>query len=228
MCSRLERLIRLAGRTGDTLIVHDRYGRDVVLMDVDRYETLADTSSFDEYNGGEDEEHEDYEDHEWDSDRWLHDDEEVSEMSERELIDTINHDIGVWRAHQEEVEGRERDGLWEDTLNSEPPFDPFIEDYTHAHDWHKVGDVLKTVPAITHQDSPVSDIEPEDNEFFSHDVSDPVADEPQVEPIGEQQYVNESHDNTRSHIPFVDHSNETNSSKEELSDDEPIFFEEPV
>lgn len=40
--SSLDRLIRLAQRTGDRLIVHDRRGEDVVIMSVDEYEDLLD------------------------------------------------------------------------------------------------------------------------------------------------------------------------------------------
>ena len=42
--SSLDRLIRLARRTGDTLIIHDSVqGRDVVVMDIDAYEALLDS-----------------------------------------------------------------------------------------------------------------------------------------------------------------------------------------
>ena len=39
----LDRLIRLAKKTGDRLIIHDPHGTDIVLMDVDSYEALVDT-----------------------------------------------------------------------------------------------------------------------------------------------------------------------------------------
>jgi hypothetical protein len=38
----IERLVNLAKKTGDTLIIHDpREGRDMVIMDIDRYESFV-------------------------------------------------------------------------------------------------------------------------------------------------------------------------------------------
>lgn len=66
----LDRLINLARRTGDRLIVHQPdKGNDVVIMDVDEYEVLF-------------------------SDR--HD---VRNLSDKQLLDQINRDIAIWRAN---------------------------------------------------------------------------------------------------------------------------------
>lgn len=67
--SSLDRLIALAKRTGDRLIIHDpSSGQDMVILDIDSYERLM--------VGRKD----------------------VRSLSERELLDQINRDIAIWRA----------------------------------------------------------------------------------------------------------------------------------
>lgn len=66
----LDRLIRLAKRTGDRLIVHNPVDEtDVVIMDVDEYEALLDEKQ------------------------------DVRGLSERQLLNQINRDIAIWRAN---------------------------------------------------------------------------------------------------------------------------------
>ena|SRR3989338_2035023 len=66
----LDRLINLARKTGDRLIVHQPdEGTDVVIMSVDEYENFFAESR------------------------------DVRTLSERQLIDKINRDIAIWRAN---------------------------------------------------------------------------------------------------------------------------------
>ncbi len=66
----LDRLINLARRTGDRLIVHQpEKGEDIVIMDVGEYELLMDKRQ------------------------------DVRNLSDRQLLDQINRDIAIWRAN---------------------------------------------------------------------------------------------------------------------------------
>ena len=66
----LDRLIKLAKRTGDRLIVHNPADEiDIVIMDVSEYENLLDEKK------------------------------DVRGLSERELLNQINRDIAIWRAN---------------------------------------------------------------------------------------------------------------------------------
>ena len=67
----LDRLIDLAQKTGDRLIVHDRYSeRDLVILDIDSYEQLIEGKK------------------------------DVRQMTEGQMLDQINRDIAIWRASQ--------------------------------------------------------------------------------------------------------------------------------
>ena len=89
MCS-LDRLIDLAKRTGDRLIIHDPLeGRDVVILDVDEYERLV--------LGKKD----------------------VRSLSSGQLLDQINRDIAAWRANKEMDERWEREEMLEDELRED-------------------------------------------------------------------------------------------------------------
>ncbi|OGH77763.1 MAG: hypothetical protein A2373_01505 [Candidatus Magasanikbacteria bacterium RIFOXYB1_FULL_40_15] len=67
----LNRLINLARRTGDRLIVHQpEKGEDIVIMDVDEYELL------------------------------LNERRDVRNLSDKQLLDQINRDIAIWRANE--------------------------------------------------------------------------------------------------------------------------------
>lgn len=80
--SSLNRLIKLARRTGDRLIVHQPTdGADVVIMDIDEYEML------------------------------LAEKQDVRDLTERQLLNQINRDIAIWRAneHLEEENGYSTD-----------------------------------------------------------------------------------------------------------------------
>ena len=76
--SSLDRLIKLAKRTGDCLIVHNPIDEsDVVIMDVSDYESLLDEKKDGSTSSPRD----------------------VRGLSERELLNQINRDIAIWRAN---------------------------------------------------------------------------------------------------------------------------------
>ncbi|HYE59636.1 MAG TPA: hypothetical protein VEA18_00425 [Candidatus Kapabacteria bacterium] len=92
MAQSLDRLIDLAKKTGDRLIIHDPSGeRDIVLMDIDSYEHLVLGRR------------------------------SVKKMSEGELLDQINRDIAVWQANREFEEGGEEDVI-EEAFEGESPW----------------------------------------------------------------------------------------------------------
>ncbi len=71
----LDRLIDLAKKTGDRLIVHDPvHGRDVVIMDIEKYEELHLVGT-----------------------------RATKHLSDSELLDQINRDIALWRARQQDA-----------------------------------------------------------------------------------------------------------------------------
>ncbi len=120
MSKRLQRILDLSKRTGDTVVVHDPSAEhDVVVLPFDRYEELTTPRTQENFN-----EH------------------LLEEMSERELIDKLNRDIAMWRSYQEMNEREKRASFLEDHLASHPPADPFEEDYSHTSEWHKVSDVI--------------------------------------------------------------------------------------
>ncbi|OGH78996.1 MAG: hypothetical protein A3G08_04650 [Candidatus Magasanikbacteria bacterium RIFCSPLOWO2_12_FULL_47_9b] len=82
----LERLIDLAQRTGDRLVVHDPFnGRDIVLLDVDDYEALLDQRGAPDVSFARKE--------------------DIRGLSSDEFIDRINRDIALWRTQKEQEEG---------------------------------------------------------------------------------------------------------------------------
>lgn len=83
----LDRLIDLARRTGDRLIVYDPMtDRDMAILSVDEYERLL--------LGRKD----------------------VRELSESQLLDQINRDIAIWRTNQaDEQEDDEEEDFWENS-----------------------------------------------------------------------------------------------------------------
>lgn len=77
--SSLDRLIKLAKKTGDRLIVHNPAdGSDIVIMDIDDYETLFDEAKNDSAVSRD-----------------------VRGLSERQLLNQINRDISIWRANEQ-------------------------------------------------------------------------------------------------------------------------------
>ena len=112
--SSLDRLINLARRTGDRLIVHNELeDSDVVIMGVDEYERLV--------AGKKD----------------------SRSLSSRELLDQINRDIASWRANKELDEKWEQEMLLDEEMEDEGPFDPFAETDSHLPEWHSAGAILE-------------------------------------------------------------------------------------
>lgn len=86
--SSLDRLIKLAKRTGDRLIVHNETDEsDIVIMDVDQYENLLNENQDGLTNSSRD----------------------VRGLSERQLLNQINRDIAIWRANDKLESGYEED-----------------------------------------------------------------------------------------------------------------------
>ena len=90
----LDRLINLAKRTGDRLIVHDPIGgNDIVIMNVDEYEML------------------------------LADEQGARDLTGWQLLNQINRDIAIWRANKEAEENYDSE-LWnKETDNGRSFFD---------------------------------------------------------------------------------------------------------
>lgn len=118
--SSLDRLIDLAKRTGDRLIVHDPIeDRDMVIMGVDEYEDMIDKSNFDCRSHN------------------------VRGLTGEQLLDQINRDIAIWRADKEMDDEWENEQVLEDEYDDLPPFDPFCEVDYHPAEWHTAGDILE-------------------------------------------------------------------------------------
>lgn len=122
MSDRLSRIFNLSKKTGDTVIVHDPSAEhDLVVLPFTQYENLIAREEFPQVE----------------YDEYL-----LEDMSERELIDKINRDIGVWRSFQELNERDGQASILADQLEDEPLPDPFEEDFSHHTDWHRVGEVV--------------------------------------------------------------------------------------
>jgi len=112
----LERLIKLAQKTGGKLIVQNQFeNHDVVILDVEEYERLVLEPSMD-----------------WDFGR-----DDVRELSGSEMLDRINRDIAIWRADKEQEEEWEKEMALEDEADEMDPFDPFAEHDYHPTEWHE-------------------------------------------------------------------------------------------
>lgn len=221
--SRLERLLKLAQKTGDTLIVHDEQNRDMVIMGVSMYEVLHDMQGMRSdmgYQGCVD----------CDCSR----DESLADMTEREMLNKINEDIALWRSYQDEDEHWDRASYLEEDLVDHPPYDPFEEDLVHAPAWHKAGDILQDrkpdfeIPVDIDSES-VDDIQIKETpiNFLDNSIDDIAEEhsEPEYDDLGEASIGL----GQKTNIPFV--SRDDIADMEETSiedDDEPVFFEEPV
>ncbi|PIR78102.1 MAG: hypothetical protein COU28_03515 [Candidatus Magasanikbacteria bacterium CG10_big_fil_rev_8_21_14_0_10_36_16] len=222
MSANLDRLIKLAKKSGSTLIIHDEQKGDIVMMDLDAYEEMLDTReafSCEDYN---------------------FDNEELYEMSERELLDKINRDIGIWRSYQDEEDKEFREDVLEDDLAKNPPEDPFSEDFAHSPEWHKAGDILvnrhnsfapnfatEQMPDYFVPDLPNfedDDEEDDDENNFSVEKQmfgvDDSEDNLVYNTLGQEVFEN------KNKVPFAKHEEEMKD--EEDLDEDPVFFEEPV
>ncbi len=213
--SSFDRLIELAKKTGDRLIVHDPYeGKDMVVMDIDSYEHMVLGKR------------------------------PVRDLSERELIDQINRDISAWRVNQEEENTWERGALLEDELADNPLPDPFEEDYTHRPDWHSAGSVVKNRYANEFAvDTDVEEMNEEDEEGDAVQYWEPVNDMPSFSSeLSAQENVTAEPDDYRvtdadvasePALPSIPRredgaGDDTQWKEEPLAPEEPVFYEEPV
>lgn len=185
----LERLIKLAQKTGGTLIIQgNEKQRDIVVISVDEYEYMAenqrDPFDFD----------------------FRHDD--VRELSEAELLDRINRDIGIWRANKDQEEQHMREEMLEEDFPGEP-------------EWYRAGDIIGDRYSDRYSDFDEDGFESED-EINITDISDfgPLT----VEDIP----FGTSEKEKRYEVPFKPQEAPWDLAERPLEDEEPIFFEEPV
>ena len=229
MSANLDRLIKLAKKSGSTLIVHDEQKGDMVLMDLDSYEEMLDMQE------------------ECSCEDYTFDNEELYEMSERDLLDKINRDIGIWRSYQDEEEREFREDVLEDDLAINPPEDPFSEDFAHSPEWHKAGDIL-----LDRHNSLAPNFAPVDYatykpDFFEDETNEMKKEEENRGEIADDNFVVDDNifgmdDNTdnliyntlgqeafenKNKVPFEKHKEEETTEEEDL-DEDPVFFEEPV
>lgn len=119
----LDRLLNLAQKTGNGLIVYDQSeGRHFAIVDINEYERLIET--------------EDYS---------CADCPDVGELTERELIDKINSDLALWRSKQDEDEYENRNEILDmDMSMGTNAFDSFSnsDDCLPTDDWHSAGEIL--------------------------------------------------------------------------------------
>ncbi|PIR74001.1 MAG: hypothetical protein COU35_04835 [Candidatus Magasanikbacteria bacterium CG10_big_fil_rev_8_21_14_0_10_47_10] len=102
MSNSIERLINLARRTGDRLIVHDPIGgKDLVIMDVEQYKQLLDGR------------------------------ESIAEMGAQAFVDKIHRDISIWESNREDDDFlfETTDDLSEDDFFCEPQADTAQSDW---------------------------------------------------------------------------------------------------
>lgn len=248
-----DRLIDLAQRTGDRLIVHDPIeGRDIVIMDVNEYEKII-------YNCGQNFNEFDF--------NHRHD---IRRMSSDEMLDQINRDIAIWRAEKEDEDQWSKEMALKEEFANEPPFDPFSECDYHPSEWHDYPEDWKRRPDPWYSagsvlddrysdlydngdeddfdwedlDSDEEDVEvdlgpfdwneengfelEDDLDFFNKDNSED-GEEIKVEDIPFDSGLNFETEKELKEIPLSDISEVENSWEEEpLGDDEPVFYEEPV
>ena len=200
----LDRLIDLAKRTGDRLIVHNPLdNQDVVIMSVDEYEYLVDGNR------------------------------EVRNLSSNQLLDQINRDISVWRNNKEQDEDWDRtseleDELWDEEM-SNFSFDPFDDPWHKAgdilgkrysvHDFEEDEDLFDDEGEMS---VPNFDFGPAESlENFS-----PYADESEENNIGFPFDIEPPKEEVdKSAIVYAPKEEEW---VEEPLSDEPVFYEEPV
>lgn len=222
-----DRLIDLAQRTGDRLIVHNPIeGQNTVIMSVDEYEKLLDNQGHSGFRGFD-----------------------IRELSSDQMLDQINRDIAIWRSEKEDEEEWSREMAMEDEFAEEPPFDPFAEQDYHPADWHShpedlpstrdpwvsAGNVLGDRYNDFHQDDTdefESDIEEDDFDLDTDILTDRdnivQEDEIKVEDIPFDIDFSKIED-SKIDIPFLNQDLEDeNWSEEPLGDDDPVFYEEPV
>ncbi len=208
MIDRLNRILSLSKKTGDTVIIHDpTEAHDLVVLPFDQYE---------EFRASDKVSHSDF-------DEYL-----LEEMSERELIDKINRDIAIWRSYQELNSQDKQAALIEDQLVDEPLSDPFEEDYAHHTDWHRVSDLITDRrSALVKQDTP-TDLPEEDDASEPIHTYVPVPEQPLAPTVG---FTKPSFTSNFSSVSPEEISAQPLLENEpglDGEDDEVVFFEEPA
>lgn len=142
MSFNLDRLLNLAQKTGNGLIVYDKNeGRHFAIVDINEYERLLEVD-----------------------DTSCEDCPDVGELTERELIDKINSDLALWKSKQEEDEYSNRNEVLEDEMATDT-FDPFAESCAPNDDWHSAGEILnKYKPMEESNESAINFLDEEKNE----------------------------------------------------------------
>ncbi|PIR76101.1 MAG: hypothetical protein COU32_04055 [Candidatus Magasanikbacteria bacterium CG10_big_fil_rev_8_21_14_0_10_42_10] len=207
-----ERIFNLAKKTGDRMIVFDStIGDGFAAIPIDEYEAM------------------------------VTDPRNITSLSGDELLEQINDDIAVWRAHQEDIDREEFADTLEDSLAEEPPFDPFGEDFSHQPEWHSASDILQDRYKMPRTES----VRPEsdhmagtwhDDDFSREDMSD-IDEHPEISFDFEGGHLPD--DVSVEDLPYDDASGPVpvppatqtpppEGWQEEPLDEEPIFFEEPI
>lgn len=216
--SSLDRLIDLAKRTGDRLIVHDPiHGRDMVIMDVDEYERMVMPKK------------------------------DVRELTSKQMLDQINRDIAVWRANKELEAQFDREENLVKEAEAMGPFDPFAETDFHAPEWHSAGSVLSErnkelgVRNNGFDDLGIDENEieiPDFGELVDFDLPEETSTKNKVD-LNEETKIEDlpfdlEEEIKTTPVPFTEHHDDYLSDggglkEEKLPDeDEPVFYEEPV
>ena len=198
----LDKLIRLAKRTGDRLIVHNPMDEtDVVIMGIDEYENLLDEKQDDFFGSAND----------------------VRGLSERELLNQINRDISIWRANDK------LEGEYEDEFSATGAVPAYCMgpasgwDFGKSKsDWHGVGSVLENKEledfdansfveslAGKEEENAIEEINLEDMNSFDD-----------LQKTAEKEEIKE--------VILTDLPQMKNQSAGLILDDEPVFYEEPV
>ena len=115
--SSLDRLINLAKRTGDRLIIHDSFESGYSYYEW-RIWKIIENNSINYRNSN------------------------VRGLTSEQLLDQINRDIAIWRADKVRWKW-ENEMILEDEYDDLVPFDPFSEVDYHPTEWHTAGDILE-------------------------------------------------------------------------------------
>ncbi|HCC31506.1 MAG TPA: hypothetical protein DEQ03_15875 [Marinilabiliales bacterium] len=206
----LDRLINLAKRTGDRLIVHDPIGgNDIVIMNVDEYEML------------------------------LADEQGARDLTGWQLLNQINRDIAIWRANKEAEENYDSE-LWnKETDNGRSFFDrpednfgwqsagSILEDRYSRHLEEPDNDFIDETEVNAEPDL-VDFSGPKVNDLVDEDWSSLAENEKEPDDKNAKDELRE--------VPFLPNLGQNmpgdltsqNWQEEPLLEDEPVFYEEPV
>ncbi len=213
----LDRLIDLAKKTGDRLIVHNPLdGSNLVIMDICDYEVLVDAD-------------------------YGHRD--IRAMSSEQLINQINRDIAIWRADKDVNGEWEEDEDCVDDSSWECEDDFFVSGDSSSEPWHGTAEILEDRfgPYFEKNSDEKNDNDLYDNDFVTggHDIED-VFNVASFEPIEEgNEKVNQPKVDFESNVepqfnyvptrhPLDMPVSSLEWEEDRSGDDEPVFLEEPV